>query len=89
MYNGYTQIYPTNIDGIDVTYLSRPIEPLWAFTVNATTGMPDYDASTSVDLNWSNELFNEIGIRILSFMGINLKDSMMTQYSELKKQQGI
>ena len=89
IYNGYTQIYPTNIDGIDVTYLSRPVKPNWAYTINAATAMPDYDAVNSVNLNWSNELFNEIGIRILSFIGVNLKDSTVTQYSELKKQQGI
>ena len=51
--------------------------------------MPDYDLSTSTNLNWSNELFNEIGVRILSFVGVNLKDTTLTQYSELKKQQGI
>tara|TARA_R110002020_G_scaffold54322_2_gene151594 strand:- start:125 stop:847 length:723 start_codon:yes stop_codon:yes gene_type:complete len=89
IYNGYLQVYPTNITGIDVTYLSRPIKANWAFTVNATTGMPDYDDATSTDLNWSDELFNEIGVRILSFIGVNLKDNTITQYSELKKQQGI
>ena len=51
--------------------------------------MPDYDAVNSINLNWSNEVFNEIGIRVLSFIGVNLKDSTITQYSELKKQQGI
>ena len=61
----------------------------WEFTVNVTTGMPDYNPATSTNLNWSNELFNEIGIRILSFCSVNLKDTTLTQYSELKKQQGI
>tara|TARA_R110000737_G_scaffold271325_3_gene278391 strand:- start:134 stop:868 length:735 start_codon:yes stop_codon:yes gene_type:complete len=93
IYNGYLQVYPTNIGGVDVTYLSRPNKPddgqFWEFTVNVTTGMPDYNPATSTNLNWSNELFNEIGIRILSFCSVNLKDTTLTQYSELKKQQGI
>tara|TARA_R100000697_G_scaffold25983_1_gene34499 strand:+ start:6620 stop:7336 length:717 start_codon:yes stop_codon:yes gene_type:complete len=89
IYNGYVQVYPDNLDGIDVTYLSRPRTPLWAFTVDTNTGMPDYDPVNSIDLNWSNELFNEIAIRVLSFVGVNLKDNTLSQYSELKKQQGI
>lgn len=89
IYNGYVQVYPENLDGIDVTYLSRPLKGEWAFTVNTTTGMPEYDATNSTDLNWSDELFNEIGVRILSFIGVNLKDTTISQYSELKKQQGI
>ena len=89
IYNGYLQVYPESISGIDVTYLSRPLKPVWAFTVNTSTGMPDYDVTASTNLNWSNELFNEIGVRVLSFFSVNLKDSLLTQYSELKKQQGI
>ena len=89
IYNGYLQVYPTNITGIDVTYLSRPAKAVWEYTVNATTEMPDYDSANSINLNWSDELFNEIGVRILSFVGVNLKDNTITQYSELKKQQGI
>ena len=89
IYNGYVQVYPENLDGIEVTYLSRPIKPEWAWTVNQSLGIPEYDDANSTNLNWSDELFNEIAIRVLSFMGVNLKDNTITQYSELKKQQGI
>jgi hypothetical protein len=89
IYNGYVQVYPSSLDGIDLTYLSRPQRAEWAFTVNNTTGMPDYDEPSSTNLNWSDELFNEIAVRVLNFIGVNLKDGTIQSYSELKKQQGI
>ena len=35
------------------------------------------------------DCFNEIAIKILSFVGINLREPALTQYTELKEQQGI
>ena len=87
IYNGYLQLYPETITSLEITYLSRPITPVWGFTVSS--GLPVYNIGTSVDLNWSDELFNEIAIRILGFMGINLRESSLIDYTEIKKQQGI
>ena len=91
MYNGFLQIYPITIDKIDITYLSRPQRPadgqFWKY--NESGGLPVYDSSTSINLAWSDELFNEIAIRVLSFIGINLRETTLSQYAEIKKTQGI
>ena len=43
----------------------------------------------SINLEWPEQVFNEIAIRILSFVGINLREPELAQYSEGKKQTGI
>jgi hypothetical protein len=48
-----------------------------------------YNAALSTNLAWSDELFNEIAVRVLSFIGINLRETILSQYSEMKKTQGI
>ena len=87
MYDDFLQIYPVTVSMIDLTYLTRPPAGEWAW--NVANNQPVYDATASTDLVWSDELFNEIAIRILSFVGINLREMSISQYSETKKQQGI
>lgn len=91
IYDGFLQIYPEDITEIEVTYLTRPNRPadgqFWKYT--AVNGLPNFDLINSTNLNWSDELFNEIAIRILSFIGINLREVNLSQYAEMKKQQGI
>ena len=91
IYNGFLQLYPENIQKLDITYLSRPQRPedgqFWRYEVE--DGLPMYNAALSTNLAWSDELFNEIAVRVLSFIGINLRETILSQYSEMKKTQGI
>ena len=91
LYNGFLQVYPETITQLEITYLSRPQRPLdgqfWRYQI--INGLPAYDIVSSTDLAWSDELFNEISIRILSFVGINLRETILSQYAEVKKTQGI
>jgi len=91
IYNGYLQLYPDTIDKLEITYLSRPQRPadgqFWKY--NITNNLPVYASSLSTNLAWSDELFNEIAIRVLSFIGINLREVTLSQYAEVKKTQGI
>jgi len=52
--------------------------------------MPRYaELADGRRLEFPDETFNEIAIRILSFVGINLRENQLSQFAELKKQQGI
>ena len=82
------QYHPKTISAVDFVYLRRPLAPLWAFTTG-TTGRPVYDSLNSIDLEWPEQVFNEIAVRILSFVGVNLREGELTQYSEGKRQTGI
>ena len=87
-YQEGVQYHPKDIGSVDFVYLRKPAEALWAFTTNAN-GRPIYNAAASIDLEWPEQVFNEIAIRILSFVGINLREPELAQYSEGKKQTGI
>mgnify|MGYP003645396703 CR=1 FL=1 len=86
-YQEGVQYHPVNINTVDFVYLRKPVTATWAFTV--TGNRPLYDAATSVDLEWPIQVFNEIAIRVLSFIGINLRENDLSQYSEGKRQTGI
>ena len=81
------QYHPKNINTVDFVYLRKPIKPEWAYTTPGNR--PEYDASNSIDLEWPIQVFNEIAIRVLSFVGINLREADLSQYSEGKRQTGI
>tara|TARA_R110000744_G_scaffold311825_1_gene419248 strand:+ start:1740 stop:2510 length:771 start_codon:yes stop_codon:yes gene_type:complete len=81
------QYYPKNLSSVELTYLHRPRVPLWSSTL--VNNRPIYNPSASIDLEWSEQVFNEIAIRILSFVGVNLREAELSQYSEGKKQTGI
>ncbi len=86
-YSEGVQYHPKDIGSVDFVYLRRPAKALWAFTTPASK--PQYDAANSIDLEWPEQVFNEIAVRILSFVGINLREADLTQYSEGKRQTGI
>ena len=86
-YSEGVQYHPKDIGSVDFVYLRRPAKALWAFTT--PTSKPEYDAANSIDLEWPEQVFNEIAVRILSFVGINLREGDLAQYSEGKRQTGI
>tara|TARA_R100000664_G_C2749112_1_gene136506 strand:- start:258 stop:1031 length:774 start_codon:yes stop_codon:yes gene_type:complete len=87
-YQEGVQYHPKNLGAVDFVYLRRPIKPEWSFNLNSN-GRPEYDPVSSVDLEWPEQVFNEIAVRILSFVGVNLREGELTQYSEGKRQTGI
>tara|TARA_R110000824_G_scaffold311311_3_gene498484 strand:+ start:2001 stop:2771 length:771 start_codon:yes stop_codon:yes gene_type:complete len=86
-YQEGVQYHPKNINTVDFVYLRKPIKPEWAYII--TDNRPEYDASSSIDLEWPVQVFNEIAIRVLSFIGINLREADLAQYSEGKRKTGI
>lgn len=86
-YNTYIQYHPKDLVKVKFTYLRRPNDAVWAFTT--TNGRPVYDVDNSTDLEWPDDTHNEIVIRTLSLVGINLRDGELTQYSVMRQQQGI
>ena len=86
-YNNYIQFNPIDLKKVKFTYLRQPNDAVWAFTT--VNGRPVYDAANSTDLEWPDDTHNEIIVRILSLIGINLRDQELFQFAEMKKQQGI
>ena len=81
------QYYPKTLSSVELTYLHRPAVPFWDFTL--VNQRPVYAPGSSTDFEWSEQVFNEIAIRILAFVGVNLREPELAQYSEGKRQTGI
>jgi hypothetical protein len=86
-YDGFIQVYPIDLQRVEITYLRKPVEAVWAFTI--VNGRPAYDAANSVDVEFPFEVYNELMVKILSYVGINLREAALVQYAETKNQQGI
>lgn len=94
--NATIKVYPasSNADysAYKLTYLKRPDNRVVKYTLSG--GRPVITPVTaptnpSEMLEWNQQNFNDLAVRILSFLGINLKDGELMQYSELKQRQGV
>lgn len=86
-FDTYLQFYPSSVGRVEFTYLRKPVDPLWNFTV--VNGRPVYDSSTSVDLEAPDEAVDEIAMIALSLFGINIRDQELIGFSEAQKAQNL
>ena len=86
-YDTYIQLYPKDLGSVVFTYLRKPKDPKWAYTVS--NGRPVYNPTNSVDIEAPEEAMNEIAVRILSFLGIHIREPQLVQYAELLKEKGV
>lgn len=85
--NTYLQFYPQNIGPVRFSYLRQPIMAVWGFTM--VNNRPVYNSATSVDLEWKDININSIISLACSYIGISIKDDMVSNYATSSYQQGI
>jgi hypothetical protein len=72
-------------DNCIVEYLAKPTTvPNWGYTMS--NGRPVHNAGADVDFTFEDGLFKEISTRLLQYIGINLKDTELTQLSTVFQQ---
>lgn len=79
----YIRLYPTAGYTGQVSYLRRPIKPVFGYTVISGRVIV-YNPATSTQLEWGENFYNAVLIKSLSSIGINLDDQQVSQYAELK-----
>lgn len=79
------RLYPASQYNGNITFLRRPIKPVFAYTVISGRVIV-YNSVNSTQLEWNETWHNAILIKALSSIGINLTDSEVAQYAELKSQ---
>jgi hypothetical protein len=84
-YADHIEFLPRDLGVARFSYFSRPVKPIWAYTV--VNNRPVYDPTNSVQFQESEYAMDRIIPEILSYYGVNLKDSMLAQYSEMFKQE--
>lgn len=75
----YIQVYPTDLQRIEVNYLRMPITPVWGYT--GTGNSKTYDPTTSTDFDWPEQVEMELALIVLRNMGIAIREQEITQYA--------
>ena len=86
-YDTYMEFLPRKSFFIQFDYISQPIPPLWAYTIVNNRAV--YDATNSVQLQFSDANQNEIVMMMGSFLGMNIRENDLIQYSEMKEKSGV
>ena len=79
-------IYPGTITQVEMDYYRYPVEPVFAYTPNVGYIT---DPGTSVEFEWPESMHNDLMRIILSYIGVNIRDTELVQYAEQKKAQGV
>lgn len=86
MYNGWDFYFPVNHSKIRVDYLARPVRPIWAYDL--VNGVPEYNATNSVNLEWDETLTDAIAQRMADAYSRNVSDTQGIQYAQQKMDKG-
>jgi hypothetical protein len=73
------QFEPLRSVDVDVTYIRRPVDPVFAFTLDANDNIV-YDSGNSTELEWDDEEKINVIYLILQKIGINLPKTDALQY---------
>jgi hypothetical protein len=81
------RLMPKNLGTVELSYLSVPTKPIWAFTT--VSGLEIYDATNSVNFDWNDILFTDVSKLVLGYIAINLRDDELKQAIETYKKKGV
>lgn len=78
-------VRPTTIKSAVIYYLKYPEKYVYAFSTVGSRYV--YDDSTSADAEWPEIIHDDLMLRVLSNLGINMRELMVLQYSQAEKAQ--
>jgi hypothetical protein len=77
------QVDPLNpltiLDQFSISYVRKPADVNWGYTVLTGTGAYSYDSTTSQDFEIDDTEQTEVIIRVLMYMGIVIRDQQIVQ----------
>jgi len=82
------QLYPKVQYRGEVTFLRRPIKPVFGYSVISGRVIV-YNENTSTQLEWSENWQNAVLAKSLSSIGINLSSEQVTNYAQTKTDQNF
>jgi hypothetical protein len=83
------QFRPKNLQRVRFVYLKTIETPVWGYTIDPASDVPLYDAGSSTDVDMPEILLNDIARIMLSYIGINLRETQVVEYSEMIKAKGV
>ena len=79
----YFRLYPTGVYNGNVTYLRRPVKPVFAYTVISDRVIV-YDSANSTQLEWRETEIVPLLLKALESVGVNLSSQELTQWAQIK-----
>ena len=79
-------VYPASITSIKLSYVRKPVDPEWAYTI--VNNEEVYDAGSSQDFELLETTHLEIVMLILQMMGVSINMLQVTQYAQAMEAQG-
>lgn len=79
------RLYPVNAYSGNVTYLRRPVKPVYGYTV-VSGRVIVYDPNTSTQLEWRETEIPMILIKALKSLGINIGSQEVQQWSQVSSE---
>lgn len=83
---GNLVVAPTTVANITFRYLSKPVYPVWGYTI--VNDEPVYNAATSTQLPWAEKYHIDVARIILGYLGINFRDNELLSYAMVTKSKG-
>jgi hypothetical protein len=81
-------VKPTSIQsGVSISYLKKPADVVWGYTVDPASGGYVYDASLSTDIELHQVEQTEVIIKILMYAGVVIRDPQIVQTAAQMDQQ--
>lgn len=77
------KLYPAGKYNGTVSYLRRPVKPVFGYTLISGRVIV-YNPSTSTQLEWADNLTNQIIAKALASVGINMSSAEIEQYAAAK-----
>ncbi len=76
------QVRPVEVTKVFMQYLKTPVESVYTETPEG-----EFDQENSVDLEWSETLYDQLINRTLANLGISMREGELIEYSQIEKQQ--
>jgi hypothetical protein len=76
-----------NVDKVDISYISKPSDIEWAFTVDPNLDIFVYDEDEAADFDLHSSEQTEVILRILAYAGIVIRDPQIVQAATAQVQQ--
>lgn len=84
----YIRLYPTSGYNGTVTYLRRPVAPVFAYTIISGRVIV-YNQAASTQLEWRDTECVPVLLKSLSSVGINLSDQEVSGFAQMKTQENF
>lgn len=81
------EVWPESISSIKITYIRKPVDPVYAVTLD-DNDIEQFDEESSVNLEWPSIMTNDITRLVASYVGLAIKDSDLYTYGESTRQAG-